>query len=307
MMKRSAARFAFTLIELLVVIAIIAILIALLIPAVQRVRESAARTQCTNNLKQMGLACHSHYDRFKCFPGGGALTGGVGGRVMNGGSPATYVKQAWGWTYQILPYVEMGDLWKLPAGQDATIVKTPVPLYYCPTRSRTKVVSNIAVSDYAGCGGTRGTWSSTTAPANTLDGAFVPLKQRRITIASITDGTSTTMLVGEKWLYFQWYDSRTSGPGSCIDNEGWVNGWDNDTICFSGTTDYAAPKNIVVPIPDRTKGWDCGLVFGSAHAAGMTAVFCDGSVHFITYTVDPVNWQNLCSRNDGKQEDVSGF
>src|SRR5437588_463385 len=103
------SRRGFTLIELLVVIAIIAILIALLVPAVQKVRDAAARTQCINNLKQIGLAFHSHHGAFKVFP-----TAGLGNdtaRTFNGTVPATYEAQAWGWPYQILPYIDQTPLW----------------------------------------------------------------------------------------------------------------------------------------------------------------------------------------------------
>ncbi len=297
----------FTLIELLVVIAIIAILIALLVPAVQKVREAAARAQCQNNAKQMGLAFHNHHDTFKYFPSGGLGPSVAGGRTMNGNNPAVYNAQAWGWCYQILPYIEQAPLWRLPAGQDAAIIATPVPIYYCPSRGRTPVVGGIAVSDYAGNGGSYGSWGSLTTPVNSLDGALTPSSGPRINFAAITDGTSNVLLLAEKWLYFQWYDDRTSGPGSCIDNEGYCDGWDNDTICFSGTTTYAAPNNIVVPQPDGQTGWSCGLIFGSAHTAGMTAVFCDGSVHFLTFGIDPTVWHNLCSRNDGQPLNLSGL
>src|SRR6476620_4740634 len=125
-----ARRGAFTLIELLVVIAIIAILIGLLLPAVQKVREAAARTQCQNNLKQIGLAFHNHHDTYKAFPTGGV--GADGPRTMNGTSPATYQTQAWGWAYQILPYIEQGPLYNTTT--DATVQATPVPIYFCPSR-----------------------------------------------------------------------------------------------------------------------------------------------------------------------------
>jgi prepilin-type N-terminal cleavage/methylation domain-containing protein len=290
---------AFTLVELLVVIAIIAVLIALLVPAVQKVREAAARTDCINNLKQMGLAFHNHHDTFKFFPSGGKGCGAP--RTIIHGAPANYTQQAWPWTYQILPFIEQDALWRLSS--DADIIATPVPMFYCPTRGRTPVVQDIAVSDYAGNGGTFGVWCEGDPGENSLDGPLTPTGGQPINFAAITDGTSNTLLIGEKWLYWTWYEDRTTGPGSCIDNEGWNSGWDNDTLCFS-SSEAQAP---VLPQQDSQTGWDCGLIFGSAHASTMQSVFCDGSVHTIQYSIDPRTWVNLCSRNDGQEIDTSEF
>jgi prepilin-type N-terminal cleavage/methylation domain-containing protein len=310
MTRRTGRPVAFTLIELLVVIAIIAILIALLVPAVQKVREASARTQCINNLKQMGLAFHHHLDVHRYFPSGGLGPGAQ--RTMIQSGPADFQKQAWGWCYQILPYIEQDNLWKLPLGQEANIIATPVAMFYCPTRARTEVVDNIAVCDYGGNGGTYGHWTDQSPAHNSLDGPVTPTGAQAINFGTITDGASNTLLIGEKWLYVQWYEDRTSGPGSCIDNEGWCNGWDNDNICYSsaGTGDGDAddgPAGAELPIMDIQMGPGCGYVFGSAHIGAFQSVFCDGSVHSIQYNVNPQTWVNLCNRHDGQDLDVSEF
>src|SRR5438132_12020613 len=104
-------RRGFTLIELLVVIAIIAILIALLVPAVQKVREASNIAQCKNQLKQIGLAFQTHHDTFGVFPSGGTSWQDANRVLEKDGTPANYLKQHWGWAYQILPYIEQENLW----------------------------------------------------------------------------------------------------------------------------------------------------------------------------------------------------
>ena len=304
MYRPQSFRRAFTLIELLVVIAIIAILIGLLLPAVQKVREAAARTQCSNNLKQLGLAFHNHHDVYGWFPSGG-LGPGAARTFAQDGAPAIYTAQGWGWCYQILPYIEQSNLWNLPAGDEAQIIASPPKTFLCPTRGRGPTANGIGFNDYAGNGGTYSIWTSFTQPSNSLDGPLTPTVGPHTNFASITDGTANTLLLAEKWVYYQWWNESA---GQCIDNEGWCNGWDNDGICSSSTLNYSTPNNpIVVPQTDFTPGWSCGYIFGSAHQAGVMSVFCDGSVHFLHYSISPINWKYLCSMNDGNPVDESQF
>ncbi len=304
----------FTLVELLVVIAIIGILVGLMLPAVQAAREAGRRAQCANNLKQIGLSILSHHQALDCFPSGGLGPSGPGGRTWINNVPANYANQQWGWCFQILPYTDWNALWSMPASQDATVISTPLSMLYCPTRGRRSVVTSIAVTDYAGNGGSYGNWSSSLTPTNSLDGVLVPSPMNgtsrsggpdAISLAKITDGASSTLLVAEKWLYQSWYNDRTTGGGACIDNEGWCEGWDNDTICTS--SGWEPPGACTPPQNDSLTGWVCGYVFGSAHVTGMNSVLCDGSVHFLSYSIDPDTWQHLCCRNDGQPVDLTRY
>src|ERR1019366_5679953 len=186
----SRRRAGFTLIELLVVIAIIAILIALLVPAVQKVRAAAAITQCRNNLKQIGLAFHSHHDVCKAMPSGGLLWTSNNSRLFDDAAmtaPSNYQFQSWGWGYQILPYIDQGSLWGLPLTQDFTVPAATLQVYFCPAvrnpvsyayaQNGDNTTTTRGMSDYTGNGGTYGNWSSlTVAGGNALDGPIVPTK-----------------------------------------------------------------------------------------------------------------------------------
>ncbi|MGO8750958.1 MAG: H-X9-DG-CTERM domain-containing protein [Thermoguttaceae bacterium] len=93
---------------------------------------------------------------------------------------------------------------------------------------------------------------------------------------------------------------RTTGVETCIDNEGWCNGWDNDTICFSGIENSNHAYAPVVPQSDFQTGSDCGFIFGSPHPGGMMSLLCDGSARFLSFTVNATIWQDVCSENDGQ-------
>jgi prepilin-type N-terminal cleavage/methylation domain-containing protein len=134
MRRRSAllSRRGFTLIELLVVIAIIGLLMALLLPAIQRVREAANRMRCQNNLTQIALACHNHHNDYKVFP-----TAGIWWNwpwVYRNGVPTAAPHQNRSFLFQILPYMEYKDVWALGPGQEGRVIGTVIPTYYCPSR-----------------------------------------------------------------------------------------------------------------------------------------------------------------------------
>jgi prepilin-type N-terminal cleavage/methylation domain-containing protein len=188
-------RHGFTLIELLVVIAIIAILIGLLVPAVQRVRAAASLAQCQNNLKQIGLAFHSHHDVHRCFPTGGWNWSTP--PYYKNGQPAVGAEQRAGWGFQILPFIEQDAVWK--GGMAETdfdrallAMATPIAVFFCPTRRAPQTVTysypgyldgleaEHALCDYA---------------ASNLDNNGVVQQYQPTRSADIVDGTSNTCMV----------------------------------------------------------------------------------------------------------------
>ena len=321
MNSSSRQRGGFTLIELLVVIAIIAVLIGLLLPAVQKVRDAAALTQCKNNLKQIGLAVQMHAESMGAFPSGGKDW--TSDRLMNGSTPADYTTQTWGWGYQILPYIEQDNLYRIAPGVlpadgtsgplgDIAIASTPVKTYICPTLRGPTIfpysqsgwsptVGFRAMTDYAGNAGTWGNNNNPNPGGGSFDGPFVPsanYSKKKVTNSTITDGTSTTLLAAEKNL------NRDTAhyQSACNDDQGWTNGWDNDMIVFSQGGQLAASLGVdisTLPQPDGPASAPCGWIFGGPHDGGMNGVMCDGSVRVISFSISQAVFYRICSVNDG--------
>jgi prepilin-type N-terminal cleavage/methylation domain-containing protein len=308
MSRASSPRKGFTLIELLVVMAIIAVLIGLLVPAVQKVREAGNRTTCSNNLKQIGEAFLLHAHTYKYFP-----TGGSGYRVdrtMIGTRPADYQTQHWGWGYQILPYIEGGNLYSNPS--DQTVASTPVSLYFCPSRRAPVALSGgpwatfsypRAMTDYAGNAGTTNQGGDGGGSyGNGSDGLVIQLTATPdfVRLTDIPDGASNTLLVGEKHMNRAFVTTEPQAD----DNDGYVAGFQDDVVrwgAFPPAPDIRS--DLYTTTTDHPNIWQ----FGSSHPAGFQGVFADGSVHLIPFSVDPTTFSYLCSRNDGHPVSVAAW
>ena len=309
----------FTLVELLVVIAIIAMLVTLLLPAVQAAREAARRTQCTNHLKQIGLGALNHESAHGFLPSGGWGFGYIGDPDRGYGE-----SQPGGWMYNILSFIEQQALRDIGKGlpdrekQRALgidLARTPVAGYSCPSR-RDAIVRKFnnydpwinawtarlpvtARGDYAFCGGD-GNDEVRYGPSSYAEGDSpdyswtdrgdpqiyngVCFQRSMLNMRRIEDGTSKTYLGGEKYLMPSFYESGESWG----DDASYYTGVDHDNLRWAGD----------LPARDQ-EGMTAPWIFGSAHPSGFQMVMVDGSVSNIPFEIDHQVHRNLANRRDG--------
>ena len=320
----------FTLIELLVVIAIIAILIALLLPAVQQAREAARRTQCKNNLKQLGLALHNYMDVFGRLPPAGIHNVEI---FANGLSPSS-ASTSWGpsWITLILPQFEQANLYAqysfsgvgaIPRARDAAnvaVVGTPLAAVQCPSDSSSEApkyvnnTANFAKGNYAANCGRGNAFSSTDFGLAQERGPFSMTNYYGAKIASITDGMSNTLLVAE----------IISGKATGDVRGAWA--YPSGVVISNSDPSYApAPRiqlrpngnaldNTMQDAPgfcsasNTDRQLRCGAQYGgnrarqtarSKHTGGVQVCLADGSGRFISENIDINIWLNLLSMADG--------
>jgi prepilin-type N-terminal cleavage/methylation domain-containing protein/prepilin-type processing-associated H-X9-DG protein len=321
--NRTSRRRAFTLIELLVVIAIIGILIGLLLPAVQKVREAANRMKCSNNLKQMGLALHNYHDTNQTLPNGQAQS-----LLMEDAPTGNGYGYHEGWQLFILPYMERSadfqiwmanrsiGTWEIPGTLPNNGSALRVPSYICPSDplgGKVAIANEYGQpegphSNYAGNAGP--TAFGQTGGGTKLAGVLFPKSSVRV--ADITDGTSNTLLASEILLA---PDAGATDPYIAGDRRGriWNAQMGEQLFCTlyppnTNNPDYAFgcngsyPLAPCVPVGAIAAGSATSWLASarSMHTGGVNVLLCDGSVRFVSSTVDVSVWQDASTRSGGE-------
>jgi prepilin-type N-terminal cleavage/methylation domain-containing protein len=302
---RMTSRRAFTLIELLVVIAIIAVLMSLLVPAVQKVREAAARSQCANNLRQIGLAAHNYHDVHRFL-----VPAWLGDNVADpdGWAP---------WPVLLLPYLEQQSLYsqwnieQLASKQSPAAYQQQLAVFHCPVRPDFVLSQN----DFAKPGGGLGDYAAsfgTEANGSSSNGAIIPtasmdnsvttdasgnqiLKTNwrgQVKFTTITDGTSNTLMFGEKHI-------RPSSMRGVMEDRSIYGGQNNSLRRMIGT-DSATGNQRPLSAPNNQNGALANSTFGGPHPGVCQFVFCDGTVHAIGLDASLETLTALVTRSGGE-------
>lgn len=314
----SGRKRGFTLIELLVVIAIIAILIALLLPAVQQAREAARRTQCKNNMKQLGLAMHNYHDVYLSFPMGTAPS------RFDGNGNVTSNSEGFGWGFAILPMIEQSALQNNVTGfaenlndalrligmngvggspnERADNAFPPLPAFQCPSdNTGPRLKSGMRRTHFGGgrghnAGGLRNWFPPTSNYIGNigLDEVTVPIRGSfrrphgvfytfsKVKFRDILDGTSNCFMIGER-------DNRC-GAGTYIGNRNPRGGGTRGNDFTLGRT------TISINFPSNAGSDNCTDGFSSKHIGGAQFLLCDGSVIFLSENIDSDNRLNRGDR-----------
>jgi prepilin-type N-terminal cleavage/methylation domain-containing protein/prepilin-type processing-associated H-X9-DG protein len=314
----SARRSAFTLIELLVVIAIIAILVGLLLPAVQKVREAAARAKCQNNLKQMALACHAYHD-------------------ANGKLPPARDDMDFSAHVYILPFIEQGNACNsmdmmMPYDDPANAVAmaTTIQTFICPSDPVASIPAGWAPNNYRVNQGSNLLWGlPPTSPSNVNYGMPPPngpfFLNSKVRLVEITDGTSSTCMLSEalEGSFNQavvspnntqrlgqsvgLYPSTPDEAYQMCESVGWQNPAYNGMFNTGGPWIYGYHSNTVYfhvgPPNSRSCMYPSGRIgtaARSAHPGGVNVALCDGSVRFVSNSIPLATWRAMGSRNGGE-------
>jgi prepilin-type N-terminal cleavage/methylation domain-containing protein/prepilin-type processing-associated H-X9-DG protein len=312
-LARKHSRKAFTLIELLVVIAIIGVLIGLLLPAVQKVREAANRAKCSNNLKQIALGVHNYHDAYGCMPRNGSRYD-----LVDDGTRTT--QYSWSFFARMLPFLEQDALFR--AGNvDTSSLRTSVathaniPIFFCPsdtakdnspsphTANNGTTGAPVGLTNYKGVSGSNFCWGTypNTGPSGSCDCFYVNNKGKgdgiffgtdilyRLVLTDITDGTSNTFMIGEDipllncwcaWPYANAAVSTCNMPPNINLDEKY------------GICDAAAVS--------ADSAWQWTFGFRSRHPGGLYFAFADGSVHFIQEKIDLPTYRGLATIQGGE-------
>jgi prepilin-type N-terminal cleavage/methylation domain-containing protein/prepilin-type processing-associated H-X9-DG protein len=332
-MKPTPRRGAFTLIELLVVIGIIGVLMGLLLPAVQKVREAVLRTSCSNNLKQIGVALHNYHDTMGTFP-----PGYIDGNTDPNSTPNNDVGPGWGWASFLLPYLEEGNVYNqvdfqvgVGVGSNTAVSLLALRIYQCPAdplqqafpvydSSFTNPIATVAHANYVGCngwiecfygaGGNPGLLGDDglTGPSGG-SGVGLFYRNSRNSINNVTDGLSNTIFVGERssnhspstwtgavaggrcpaWMASGAPNPYSPPPGPAYDNAD----FGEALVLAHANANHLPNADFPAYDPDT---------FYSYHFRGANFLFGDGSVHFLTSSIDPVAYQALATIDGGEAD-----